>query len=56
MELDAVALPALIVADDGWVRYVQTAFNLSEWSSSAVGKYTIFCWIAMPAPAGGCAT
>jgi hypothetical protein len=39
MELDAVAFPALIVADDGWVQFVKTASLLTEWSTSAIRKY-----------------
>ena len=38
-KLNAVAFPALIVADDGWVQYVPAESELNEWSNSAVRKY-----------------
>src|ERR1700676_4515825 len=40
MNLDAVAFPALIVADDGWVDYIDTSARLDAWTASAVKKYT----------------
>jgi hypothetical protein len=39
MDLDAVAFPALIVADDGWVDYVETSSSLDAWTALAVKKY-----------------
>ena len=40
MELDSVAFPAIIVAADGWVEYVQTKSRLCDWTTSAVRKYS----------------
>jgi hypothetical protein len=40
MNLDAVAFPALLVADDGWVDYLATAASLTAWTNSAIGKYS----------------
>ena len=39
MDLDAIAFPALIVADDGWVDYVDAAARLVTWTTSAISKY-----------------
>jgi hypothetical protein len=39
MNLDAVAFPALIVADDGWVDYASLAASLGTWTVSAIRKY-----------------
>jgi hypothetical protein len=39
IDLDAVAFPALIVADDGWVDYLDTSARLEVWTASAFKKY-----------------
>ena len=39
MDLRAVAFPALIAANDGWVQYVSSAEELSLWTTSAIRKY-----------------
>ena len=33
MDLQAVAFPALVVADDGWVQYLSEAEELSVWTT-----------------------
>jgi hypothetical protein len=40
MDLRAVAFPALIAANDGWVQYLFDAEELSLWTMSAIKKYT----------------
>jgi hypothetical protein len=39
MDLQAVAFPVLIVANDGWVQYLSEAEELSLWTPSAIKKY-----------------
>ena len=39
MDLQAVAFPVLIVADDGWVQYLSEAEELCLWTPSAIKKY-----------------
>ncbi len=39
MDLEAVAFPALVIADDGWVQYLQQREALSIWTPSAIKKY-----------------
>ena len=39
METDAVTFPALIVAEDGWVDYLDSAARLSAWTTTAIKKY-----------------
>lgn len=39
MDLQAIAFPALIVANDGWVQYLSEAEELSLWTTSAIRKY-----------------
>jgi hypothetical protein len=39
MDLDEVAFPALVVADDGWVQQFGSKEELSTWTYSAVAKY-----------------
>ena len=39
MDLDAVTFPALIIADDGWVMYLQQREELALWKRSAIKKY-----------------
>lgn len=39
MELEAVSFPALIIADDGWVDYLDRRNSFADWSYSAVRKY-----------------
>ena len=39
MDLRAVAFPALIAANDGWVQYLSEAEELSLWTTSAIKKY-----------------
>jgi hypothetical protein len=40
MDLDAVTFPALIIADDGWVEYLQRCQQLSVRTRLAITKYT----------------
>jgi hypothetical protein len=40
MDLDVVAFPALVIADDGWVEQVGRKEDLSVWSRSAIAKYS----------------
>jgi hypothetical protein len=39
MDLKAVTFPALVIADDGWVQYLQQRDELSSWTPSGIGKY-----------------
>lgn len=39
MDLRAVAFPALIAANDGWIKYVSKAEELSLWTTTAIKKY-----------------
>jgi len=39
MDLKAVTFPALIAADDGWVKYSSSAEELSLWTTTAIRKY-----------------
>jgi len=39
MDLRAVAFPALIAANDGWVQYLSSSEELSLWTTSAIRKY-----------------
>lgn len=39
MELEAVSFPALVIADDGWVDYLDRRNSFADWSYSAVRKY-----------------
>jgi len=39
MDLKAVTFPALIAADDGWVKYSSSAEGLSLWTTTAIRKY-----------------
>jgi hypothetical protein len=40
MELDAVTFPALIVAEDGWVDYVDGVVRVAAWTNTAIRKYS----------------
>ncbi|HWZ84170.1 MAG TPA: hypothetical protein VNW47_16190 [Terriglobales bacterium] len=40
MGLEAITFPALIVANDGWLQYLSRAEELSEWTMSAIAKYS----------------
>jgi hypothetical protein len=40
MGLEAITFPALVVANDGWVQYLSQAEELSEWTTSAITKYS----------------
>ena len=39
MDLKAVTFPALIAANDGWVKYSSGAEELSLWTTTAIRKY-----------------
>lgn len=39
MDIDAVTFPALIVAEDGWVDYIDNVARLSAWTIAAIKKY-----------------
>jgi hypothetical protein len=39
MDIDVVAFPALVVADDGWVSHVHNKEEISTWTRSVVAKY-----------------
>lgn len=39
MDSDAVTFPALIVAEDGWVDYLDSPTRLSAWTTAAIKKY-----------------
>ena len=39
MDLDVVAFPALIIANDGWVSLARHKEEISEWTPSAIAKY-----------------
>jgi hypothetical protein len=39
MDTEAVAFPALIVAEDGWVDYLDNAARVSAWTTTAINKY-----------------
>ncbi len=39
MDLDDVAFPALIVAEDGWVDYLASVAQLAAWTNAAIEKY-----------------
>jgi len=39
MDTDAVTFPALIVAEDGWVDYLDSPVRLSAWTTTAIKKY-----------------
>lgn len=39
MNLDAVAFPALVMADDGWVRYLESKQRFTTWRPAAISKY-----------------
>ncbi len=39
MNLDDVVFPVLVIADDGWVEYVEAKPGFSVWTPSAISKY-----------------
>jgi hypothetical protein len=39
MDTNAVTFPVLIVAEDGWVDYLETPARLSAWTTTAIKKY-----------------
>jgi hypothetical protein len=39
MELEVVSFPALIIADDGWVDYLENKDRLCWWTGTAIRKY-----------------
>lgn len=39
MNLDNIAFPALVIADDGWVEYLETEQGFSLWRAFAISKY-----------------
>jgi hypothetical protein len=39
MDMTTVTFPALVIADDGWVEYLQQMESLSGWTPSAIRKY-----------------
>lgn len=39
MNLNDIAFPALVIADDGWVEYLETGQGFSLWTSAAISKY-----------------
>jgi len=39
MDIEAVTFPALIVAEDGWVDYLENAARVSAWTKAAIHKY-----------------
>jgi hypothetical protein len=40
MDLDVIAFPALVVADDGWVSYLPNKEEISKWTHFGIKKYS----------------
>jgi hypothetical protein len=39
MDLEVVSFPTLVIADDGWVDYVDSRDHFCEWTGTAIRKY-----------------
>ncbi len=39
MNLTDIAFPALVIADDGWVQYLETQQDCLLWTATAISKY-----------------
>jgi hypothetical protein len=39
MDLEVVSFPVLVIADDGWVQYVDIRDHICEWNLIAIRKY-----------------